>query len=111
MKLRGKLWLTSCMILSAAFTGVAAFETLTPIETDIPQEVYNDLLSSAAEPKYYLRDSDGYVAVFNSDSREPARVTEIKTSTLRSADRAMLRRGIPVKDSLELLKLLEDLDI
>ena len=60
--------------------------------------------------EYYLRDSGGHVAVFSSRrDKTPLTVTPIETACLRTADRAMLRGGIPVESEDELLKLLEDL--
>ena len=53
---------------------------------------------------------DGFVAVYTaSRSRAPESVTAIEVASLRSADRAMIERGIPVADRQELLELLEDL--
>ena len=58
----------------------------------------------------YLRESGGYVAVFETGrSREPLRVTRIELKCLRAADRAMVEAGIPVLSRQELLQLLEDL--
>ncbi len=60
--------------------------------------------------EFFLRDKDGYIAVFAGPrTREPVRVTDIETARLRSADKLLLRDGIPAADSGELLHLLEDL--
>ena len=42
-------------------------------------------------------------------AREPVRITGIETARLRTADRLLLKKGIPADDSGELLLLLEDL--
>ncbi len=42
-------------------------------------------------------------------SRAPLRVTGIELKSLRAADRAMVKAGIPVLSRQELLSLLEDL--
>ena len=65
---------------------------------------------SADSAEYYLRDSNGRVAVYaGRRDKSPLSVTAIETAGLRSADRAMLRGGIPVADTQALLRLLEDL--
>ena len=72
--------------------------------------VYEALRREAEHPAYLLRAQDGYVAVCpaRKTGAAPER-TGIELATLRAADRAMLRRGIPAADRRSLLLLLEDL--
>lgn len=62
---------------------------------------------TAAE--YYLRDCEGYVAVYRGASVTPSDVTDIETATLNDTDVKLLRSGIPARSRNELLLLLEDL--
>lgn len=112
MSLRGKLYLMCLMLLTAGFVGSIAYETVVPQNTGLPEELYEKLIREAGEARYYMRLSDGKVAVY-ADSREKSliSVTKIPASTLRRADRAMLAKGIPVATGRELLLLLEDLSV
>ena len=100
------------MMLAAGFAGSTAYETLVPKNTGLPEEIYETLSREAGEARYYMRISDGKVAVFT-DKRDKSLVslTTIPVSTLRRADRAMLAKGIPVATGRELLKLIEDLSV
>ena len=57
-----------------------------------------------------MRAHDGYVAVYTGKrASELSDVTQIEVDGLRTADKAMLEKGIPVVSRTELLTLLEDL--
>ena len=58
---------------------------------------------------YVVREYDGVVAVFYSDSSKPIKVTQRYVKALPGKDRANLKEGIQVNDKEELRKLLEDL--
>ena len=58
---------------------------------------------------YVVREYDGVVAVFYSDSSKPIKVTQRYGKALPEKDRANLKEGIQVNDKEELRKLLEDL--
>ena len=58
---------------------------------------------------YVVREYDGVVAVFYSDSSKPIKVTQRYVKALPEKDRANLKEGIQVNDKEELRKLLEDL--
>lgn len=107
-------WQTVLLMLLAAaavYLGGEAAATLEqPTDPSFPAEIYAALAVRAEPAMCYLRPCDGRIAVYASRrSREPSALTEIDLRTLRSADLAMLRRGIPVSGQTELLMLLEDL--
>ncbi|MBO5555831.1 MAG: hypothetical protein J5927_01470, partial [Oscillospiraceae bacterium] len=78
--------------------------------TLVPEELYTRFAARAEGAEFYLRGSDGYVAVFRgARARQPERVTGIELGGLRTVDRALVEKGIPVLDRKELLLLLEDL--
>lgn len=58
---------------------------------------------------YVVREYDGVVAVFYSDSNKPIRVTQRYIKALPEKDRAKLKKGIRVNDREQLRRLLEDL--
>lgn len=111
MGLKLRICLLSCLLAAAVFSALAAYNSLKPPELyTVNEEVYTMLSSEAGKAEYYLREWEGYVAVFGGEqSRLPSAVTDIEAGELRGADRAMLRRGIPVGGRQELLELLEDL--
>lgn len=101
-----------CLLLTAAlYMGAQAVGSIRQARTHfLPEEVYREFVSAGDTAKYYVKSRDGYVAVFeNKRFREPLKITEIETGQLRKADRAMLEKGIPVADRMQLLRLLEDL--
>ena len=108
MKIKAALLLC---LMSAAFSFSGAYRSLHRVTGPVlPEEVAARFVGRGEGAEYYLRDKDGYIAVFaGSRSREPVRVTDIETARLRSADKLLLRDGIPAADSGELLHLLEDL--
>lgn len=98
------------MILTAAFSATAAYKTLIPANSSLPTELYARFLEKKDGAEYFLRLSEGSVAVYgDSKYRKLLRNTDISASSLRKADRAMLEKGIPVENGSELLSLLEDL--
>ena len=109
--MRIKAALLLCLMAAAALTASEAWRTL-KVEKGrgIPGDVYEKIISENGEAEFYLRESGGFVAVFQSQrDKTPLTVTGIETSVLRKADRAMLELGIPVSDGQALLMLLEDL--
>ncbi len=110
MGLKLRIALMSCLLAAAAFTAAEAYRSIVPKKTDIPQEVYAQFLGREEEAEYFLRPSQGYVAVYRGKrDKTPESVTDIEISGLRDTDRALLQQGIPVSDRRELLALLEDL--
>lgn len=108
---RIRAFLLMCLMAAAGRSALSAWQSVRgPAENALPAELYETLRRQAGQPVYYLRAQNGYVAVC------PARHgggqqerTTIELSTLRAADLAMLRRGIPAADRESLLLLLEDL--
>ncbi|MBQ5405658.1 MAG: hypothetical protein IIU18_03420 [Oscillospiraceae bacterium] len=111
MGLRLRAALLMALMAAAAFTGAEAWRSLrAPEDKNLPHEIYDSFAERAEGAVCYLRESGGYVAVFETGrSREPLRVTRIELKCLRAADRAMVEAGIPVLSRQELLQLLEDL--
>ncbi len=95
----------------AVYTSLGALKSLRPAVRDsVPSEIYARFAGREEGAQYFLKGCDGFVAVYKGmKGRSPETVTAIELSSLRSADRAMLSRGIPVSDRQELLELLEDL--
>ncbi len=111
MGLRLRIALLMVLAAAAAFTGAEAWRGLRPREdAHLPHEIYDAYAASAESAMYYLRESEGRVAVYETErARKPLDVTEIELCCLRAADRAMVKAGIPVLSRQELLTLLEDL--
>ena len=106
MGLKIKTGLLLCLMSAA----VCSCRSMHFSSSAVPEEIYAQFMDSAPLAEYYLRDSGGHVAVFSSRrDKTPLTVTPIETACLRTADRAMLRGGIPVESEDELLMLLEDL--
>lgn len=62
-----------------------------------------------AAARFVLRDYRGYVSVFAPSSpTEPVQITDVRTDSLRRADRALLEGGLTVGSREQLLLLLED---
>ena len=101
-----------CALLSAAlYFSSEAVRSLKPgPDSYLPCEVYSRYESQRDAARYFLKSRGGYIAVFgDSGCRKPLETTGIETGILRRADRAMLEKGIPVRDRIQLLELLEDL--
>ena len=111
MKLKIRAALLLCLLSAAAFSVCGAYKSLHFRQAyALPEDIAAQFSGKEENAEYYLRESDGFVAVFSgSRERTPLSVTHIETSGLRDADRALLIRGIPVSGTAELLMLLEDL--
>lgn len=111
MKLRLRAGLLMVLAAAAAYTGAEAYRTLQPPSRDeLPMQIYAALAARAEEAQFFLRSCGGYVAVYrDAKYKTEPELTAIETAELRSADRAMLEKGIPVSGRSELLELLEDL--
>ena len=111
MKHRAKAALLMVLMAGALCSGAEALRSLRPTENrQLPREIYERFAVRADVAEYVLKNSGGYVAVFEkARNRDPVSVTNIELKCLRQADRAMLEQGIPVISRRELLLLLEDL--
>lgn len=61
-----------------------------------------------AEPRYLLKDSAGYLALYAADGSGPLARYDIYTRLLPEADVLALQQGITVQDEAELQQKLED---
>lgn len=111
MGVKIRMALLLCLMAAAAFSGYGAYSSIHHAAgSAVPEEVYAELKKDEDAAEFFLRSNGSHVAVYsNSRSRSPLRVTAIEVSGLRSADRALLEAGIPVRDRETLLFLLEDL--
>ena len=110
MGLRTRIALLLCLAAAAAYTGGAALKRLEPAQTELPEEIYAAYAANEKQAEYFLKTREGYVAVYTGKrASELSDVTQIEVDGLRTADRAMLEKGIPVVSRTELLTLLEDL--
>ncbi|MCL2564112.1 MAG: hypothetical protein FWE08_08805 [Oscillospiraceae bacterium] len=57
---------------------------------------------------YWVRESEGYLAVYYEGWGHPIFITDIPVITLRGQDREDVEKGIPVTTRRELMELLED---
>lgn len=109
MKIRAVVLLVLTAL--ACYTAGEAYRTLLPRTRDqLPMQIYTAFTAEAEQAQYFLKNCGGVVAVYGDAAykTDPA-LTSIPTAALRSADRAMLEKGIPVRGRTELLALLEDL--
>lgn len=111
MKLRLRMGLLMVLAAAAAYTGAEAYRTLQPPSRDeLPMQIYAGFMDRADNAQFFIRNCEGYVAVYrDAKYKTEPELTAIETAELRSADRAMLEKGIPVSGKSELLELLEDL--
>lgn len=111
MKLKIRVGLLLLLVCAAAFAVSSAYETLRPASrNELPMQIYSAFIEQADDAQFFLRSCEGYVAVYRDSAfRTEPELTSIETAELRSADRAMLEKGIPVRGRAELLEILEDL--
>ena len=111
MKLKFRAGLLAALSAAAVYTGARACRSLRPAVRDaLPAEIYARYSSREESAEYFLKNREGYVAVYTGKrASELSDVTQIEVDGLRTADKAMLEKGIPVVSRTELLTLLEDL--
>ena len=110
MAIKVKAAILLCLVSAAAYSVCGAYKSMQGAKAfSLPEEL-SAQLEAKSGAEFFLRESEGYVAIFESKKgRTPLSVTGIETAKLRSTDRLLLNRGIPVMNSSELLLLLEDL--
>ena len=110
MAIKVKAAILLCLVSTAAYSVCGAYKSMQRSSSfSLPEEL-SARLEAQNGAEFFLRESEGFVAVFESKKgRTPLSVTAIETSQLRNTDRQLLRRGIPVMNTAELLSLLEDL--
>ena len=110
MAIKVKAAILLCLVSAAAYSVCGAYKSIQSAQAFTLPEELSAQLESTSGAEFFLRESEGYVAIFESKKgRTPLSVTGIETAKLRSTDRLLLNRGIPVMNSSELLLLLEDL--
>lgn len=111
MGMRLRIALLMCAAAAAVYAGAEAYRSLRPPEESaVPEEIYARYEALADTAEYFLRDREGFVAVYEKGHKKtPLAVTDIELASLRKADSAMIEEGLPVADRWELLQLLEDL--
>ena len=110
MGLKTRIALLLCLAAAAIYTGGEALKSLEPAQTSLPEEIYASFAANEKQAEYFLKAHDGYVAVYTGKREsELSDMTEIEVNGMRTADKAMLEKGIPVVSRTELLTLLEDL--
>ena len=98
------------LMWAAAYSAGGAYRSLQRSAADTLPAELSARFEFSEEAEFFLRDSGGYIAVFESKrAKKPLSITAIETAVLRDTDRQLLGRGIPVKNAVELLALLEDL--
>ncbi len=75
--------------------------------SDIPIG-YSEPSPKEPEYQYLLKEYNGKLAVYFSNSKTPQTVFDLYLSTLPEYDRGQLRLGVPVKDYEELVQRIED---
>ncbi len=106
MQMKIKVWLLCLAAAGAVVSGGAAARSIDDTASTAPPEV---AVRDDGGNAYWLFDSGGYIAVYETNGNGAATVTDIEVETLNDYDRELLRDGIPAKDDAELLSLLEDL--
>lgn len=110
MGLKTRIALLLCLAAAAVYTGGEALRSLQPVQSGLPEEIYAAYAANEKQAEYFLKSHEGYVAVYTGKREsELSDVTQIEVDGLRTADKAMLEKGIPVVSRTELLSLLEDL--
>ena len=99
-----------CLLSAAAYSVCGAYKSIHRDSAESLPEELRLRFDGKEDAAYLLKESSGYVAVFeNKHTKTPIAVTAIETAALRSTDKILLSRGIPVSSTAELLALLEDL--
>lgn len=63
---------------------------------------------SRQAPRYLLKESGGYLALYSGDGQGPLAEYDIRVRMLPEQDVLALQQGVPVQDEAELQKMLED---
>ena len=122
MSTKGRLSILGVMFLAACAMLTALALTPSPaphppiddeggmfLHAETPPVTGKDHTLTAAERRYWVHEHDGFVAVFDADSREtPLRVTNIAVHTLRYGDQVMFRGGVLIEGDENLSHFLED---
>ncbi|MCI5655720.1 MAG: BofC C-terminal domain-containing protein [Candidatus Pseudoruminococcus sp.] len=80
----------------------------TPPTTQTSSIEESSEIISKPEAFYILKDYNGKIAVYSSNSNKPIEITNASTAKLPKSDQDALRAGIKAKSRKELNRLLED---
>ena len=72
-------------------------------------KIYHTILTSMIILTLFLGSWRGHVALFTEEGPQPLELYPVRLELLPVADREQLLKGIPVKDTKELMRILEDL--
>ena len=90
--------LISCVFMDTIFAPPAAADV----------QVAQTAAQTEAVERYWIKDSDGKIAIYTDGEDKPFFVTETYTNSLPKADAERLRRGIRADDKAQLQKIIED---
>lgn len=93
-------------ILIPSLPSVNAKSNPTTPQTSSVSEVSEN--TSQVEQFYILKEYNGKIAIFHSDSDTPIKITNASIAKLPKDDQQALKAGIKAKDKNELNRLLED---
>lgn len=97
---------TAVIVLASSVTSIIFSSKA---ENAVAAEVSRNV-SHTEKPSYsyIIKEYNGKLAVFETGSDVPFRITELDISTLPISDQTILNNGIEVSDSKELSRILED---
>lgn len=117
------IFATVCSLLTLIFIFIIVFSTRrqshTVTHTEYNSEMLTEYVYVYIEPDttadteiasagWMLREHNGKIGIFSTESGELLEVLEVHIKTLPTADRALLREGISARSKKELLSLIED---
>ena len=79
-----------------------------PVKNTQPNISSTAISSAQTDISYILKDTDGYLGVYRSDSPTPIMILDTHISLLPEYDRVQLAKGVYAKDYSELTRLIED---
>lgn len=95
----------TCLILT--LMAVAASLQRSPQTSAVTEPA---VIQTSEPPLYIAKDIDGVVGICDPDGAQPVQMTDIRVSSLREYDQAMLRDGLPLYSETGLTEFLEDFD-
>lgn len=95
----------TCLILTIMAV-VSSFQR----EPELSAVTEPAVIQTDETPLYIAKDIDGIVGICSPDQAEPIQMTDIRVSSLREYDQALLREGLPLYSETGLNEFLEDFD-
>jgi hypothetical protein len=103
--LSGLVWLVSSPVQSVPDATVPTGQSVSGFALPLAENVSD---SDNPDKMYIVKESDGFIAVFDEDDGELLFTTETRADTLRLSDQDKLSSGITVYGYKNLVALLED---